>query len=151
MATGGMLALFGEADDSLTQFFDLINGTDAIRYWDANLLDWAPLTAATNGIDYSLSYLTEGDLAGYTLLTVGHLGDYDNDGDVDGKDFLGWQRNPSLGTLAQWQDNYGSGSSLSATSAAVPEPGCLLLFLFAQVLALSVRCCARVRNASTLS
>ena len=71
MATGGMLALRGEADDSLTDFLDLIQGTDAINYWDTALADWAPLTNATYGDDYTLQYLTSGDLAGYTLLTVG--------------------------------------------------------------------------------
>jgi T5SS/PEP-CTERM-associated repeat protein len=71
MATGGMLALKGNADDSLSQFLTLVQGTDAIRYWNASLSDWAPLTTAIYGDDYTLQYLTEGDLAGYTLLTVG--------------------------------------------------------------------------------
>jgi hypothetical protein len=34
-------------------------------------------------------------------------GDFDQDGDVDGPDFLAWQRNQSLGPLADWQINYG--------------------------------------------
>ena len=71
MATGGMLALKGDADDSLVDFLDLVTGTDAIRYWDKSLADWAPITTATAGVDYTLDYLTEGELAGYTLLTVG--------------------------------------------------------------------------------
>jgi T5SS/PEP-CTERM-associated repeat protein len=70
MATDGMLALHGDADDSLTDFLGLINGTDAIRYWDDSVTDWADITGATYGRDYTLSYLTAGDLAGYTLLTV---------------------------------------------------------------------------------
>jgi len=28
-------------------------------------------------------------------------GDFDNDNDVDGADFLAWQRNPSVGSLYQ--------------------------------------------------
>jgi T5SS/PEP-CTERM-associated repeat protein len=71
MATGGMLALAGNANDSLSQFLGLIYGTDNIRYWNASLSDWAPLTTAIYGADYTLEYLTTGDLAGYTLLTVG--------------------------------------------------------------------------------
>jgi hypothetical protein len=56
----------------------------------------------------------------------GSPGDFDNDGDVDGHDFLAWQRggspNPqSASDLADWQTNYGSGS-LVAGSVAVPEP-----------------------------
>ena len=58
-------------------------------------------------------------------------GDFDGDGDVDGRDFLKWQRgespNPfSSGDLSAWQGNYGFGS-LAAVS--VPEPGCLVLLL----------------------
>lgn len=71
MSTGGMLALKGDADDSLSQFLGLVQGTDAIRYWDASLSDWAHITTATYGTDYTLEYLTTGELAGYTLLTVG--------------------------------------------------------------------------------
>jgi hypothetical protein len=59
-------------------------------------------------------------------------GDFDEDGDVDGRDFLEWQRgnspNPlSSGDLSDWQNNYGAGS-LAATTA-VPEPSCLSLLL----------------------
>ncbi len=56
-------------------------------------------------------------------------GDFDNDGDADGKDFLVWQRGNSpapfsSGDLADWQAGYGS--PLSAATA-VPEPTCLAL------------------------
>lgn len=70
MASGGMLALNGEADGSIFNFLDLVEGTDAIRYWDTSLPGWAPITAATEGVDYTLEYLTSGDLAAYTMLTV---------------------------------------------------------------------------------
>ncbi len=70
MGRGGMLALAGDADDSLGDFLDLIDGTDAIRYFDEAVWDWADIIGATPGEDYALSYLTEGDLAGYTVLTV---------------------------------------------------------------------------------
>jgi T5SS/PEP-CTERM-associated repeat protein len=134
MATGGMLAVYGDADNSLSQFFNLIYGTDAIRYWDAAVEDWAPLTSATFGTDYTLEYLTTGELAGYTLLTVGRAGDFDNDGDVDGRDFLASQRNPELGSYADWQNAYnGEGlvSALrlppSALNVPVPEPSTWIL------------------------
>lgn len=72
MATGGMLALKGDVDDSLTMFLNSVQGTDAIRWWDKAIDDWALLaTTATVGTDYTLEYLAEGDLAGYTVLTVG--------------------------------------------------------------------------------
>lgn len=54
-------------------------------------------------------------------------GDFDNDGDVDGRDFLVWQRNPSIGSLSDWQTNYGTGM-LTATTA-VPEPSSLMILI----------------------
>lgn len=70
MASGGMLALYGDGDDSLAVFLGMIQGTDAILYWDDAISDWASITGATYGEDYTLAYHTEGDLAGYTVLTV---------------------------------------------------------------------------------
>jgi T5SS/PEP-CTERM-associated repeat protein len=70
LAGGGMLALYGTADESLVDFLLIVGGTDAIRYWDDSISDWADITGATYGQDYTLSFLTEGDLAGYTMLTV---------------------------------------------------------------------------------
>jgi hypothetical protein len=55
------------------------------------------------------------------------FGDFDSDGDVDGRDFLVWQRNPSIGNLVDWQANYGAGA-LSA-NVAVPEPSSFVLVL----------------------
>ena len=34
-------------------------------------------------------------------------GDFDQDDDVDGEDFLIWQREPNLGSLTDWQTNFG--------------------------------------------
>ena len=74
-------------------------------------------------------------------------GDFDNDGDVDGRDFLAWQQgNSPNGTpggpvsavdLAEWQGAY-NGGALGALSS-VPEPtsmACLALCL----------CCAGMRR-----
>ena len=54
-------------------------------------------------------------------------GDFDIDGDVDGFDFLQWQRGESPDPLSQsdladWEMNYGAVAPLSAASTAVPEP-----------------------------
>lgn len=60
-------------------------------------------------------------------------GDFDIDGDVDGADFLTWQRGevsspPSASQLAAWQFDYGSVTPAAASS--VPEPeGFVLLIL----------------------
>jgi hypothetical protein len=58
-------------------------------------------------------------------------GDYDGDEDVDGNDYLVWQRGESPNSLdpadlATWQANFGLPAAGPAFSA-VPEPACLLL------------------------
>jgi hypothetical protein len=63
----------------------------------------------------------------YLTIAILDPGDFDADGDVDGRDFLTWQRNPDVGALADWQANYGVGT-LAANSTAVPEPACFALY-----------------------
>jgi hypothetical protein len=59
-------------------------------------------------------------------------GDFDGDNDVDGRDFLLWQRGESTnggqdpGDLEDWQANYGTTGPLTAATS-VPEPASLLL------------------------
>jgi hypothetical protein len=65
------------------------------------------------------------------LFSVTQPGDFDQDGDVDGRDFLRWQRkqspnNGSFGDLQAWQTNYGFQGSLVA-ARVVPEPGSVLM------------------------
>ena len=60
-------------------------------------------------------------------------GDFNGDGKVDGLDLLIWQRgdSPLGGTadeLGEWEENFGTSSSLGAT-AGVPEPSSILLVL----------------------
>ncbi|QEG37437.1 matrixin family metalloprotease [Bythopirellula goksoeyrii] len=63
-------------------------------------------------------------------------GDFDEDGDVDGADFLDWQRGfgPLYGEndLAAWQNNYGIPLN-TAAAVAVPEPPLLSLLYSALV------------------
>jgi len=109
---------------------------------------------ASGGFDTSFSSLNLPDLSaqgldwqlnpsGATLFleVVAALdGDFDGDGDIDGADFLTWQRNPSVGNLADWQAGYGSATgSSSASSTAVPEPSSMLLAAFASFCAMSVQ------------
>jgi hypothetical protein len=59
-----------------------------------------------------------------TPITGGQPGDFDNDNDVDGNDFLVWQRggspNPvSSSDLAEWRANFGA---QPGAVAAIPEP-----------------------------
>ncbi len=63
-------------------------------------------------------------------VVAGIAGDFDFDGDVDGRDFLIWQRGGSSTPLsstdlAAWQANYGL--PLAATATTVPEPRAILL------------------------
>ena len=80
------------------------------------------LNDETFDIQVQAQFWADGDLPG------GLPGDFDLVGEVDGSDFLFWQRDPSVGSLAVWEANYGMVASLSAVSATtVPEPSSLLL------------------------
>jgi hypothetical protein len=60
------------------------------------------------------------------------LPDYDFDGDIDGADFLDWQRTDgSPDGLSDWQNQYGSVSPGGLDGAAVPEPNSVALLLAA--------------------
>lgn len=91
-------------------------------------LEWDTTTLLTNGV---LSVVA-GGIAN---------ADFDGDGDVDGRDFLVWQRgespNPfSAEDLALWQAEFGA--SELASSVAVPEPGALVVILIG-IMSLVVR------------
>lgn len=75
---------------------------------------------------FEASYTVSSVMVGSAADFFGVPGDFNADGVVDGRDFLAWQRDPTIGDLASWQNNYGT-SSLSAVS--VPEPSCLILLL----------------------
>ena len=77
-------------------------------------------------VDFAITALK---LSGFNIELPG---DFDLDGDVDGNDFLKWQRNPNLGILADWQNNYGS-PPLVVASAAVPEPSVKLSILLSVI------------------
>lgn len=70
-------------------------------------------------------------------LSEGLPGDFDGDTDVDGRDFLFWQRDPGVGSLSDWQANYGTGGL--AAIGAVPEPHTVLLCLTAAMLLMNAR------------
>ncbi len=78
-----------------------------------------------------LSYSLAWDVEAFT----GLAGDFDLDNDVDGFDFLKWQRgespNPlSASDLAVWEAAYGSASpAIAATSTVVPEPATWIMFV----------------------
>jgi hypothetical protein len=64
----------------------------------------------------------------------GTPGDFDNDGDVDGRDFLAWQRGESpvalsASDLQEWQENYGASGLASVNAVPEPSTGLLLILL----------------------
>ncbi len=85
-------------------------------------LGWSALHGSSNFPAYGIGV---GDAVG------GILGDFDNDNDVDGFDFLTWQRDPNVGNLSDWESNFGTtgGGPLAASSSAVPEPATGLLLI----------------------
>lgn len=78
---------------------------------------WSPTTVGSN-IGFRVASLPE---------PAGLAGDFNDDGRVNGFDFLAWQRDPNVGTLADWEANYGM--PLAVNNATVPEPaiGAILL------------------------
>jgi T5SS/PEP-CTERM-associated repeat protein len=92
-----------------------------------------------SGSNWDLNYIGNSVFAVYLGAAVGLPGDFDGDGDVDGLDLLAWQRDPSIGNIADWQANYPSPLTAPVGNlAAVPEPGTMMLFLTA-VLGMAVR------------
>ena len=53
-------------------------------------------------------------------------GDFDGDFDVDGNDYLRWQRDPTVGEFTAWRASYGS-SVPAVGSVNVPEPATIAL------------------------
>lgn len=71
--------------------------------------------------------------------SAGIAGDFDDDNDVDGRDFLLWQRDTGIGNLTEWQDHYDQPSGLASSLHAVPEPGSFVLICMAGVVLTSRR------------
>jgi hypothetical protein len=130
-------------DSTTGEFAD---GSATIREAFVNLVMQYGIPAGTSrGIDQSLPGLSPSvdilgnargalpDVGAFEIVSAAG-GDFDSDGDVDGRDFLVWQRNSSVGNLADWQMNYGEDalspfSTTPATEVAspVPEPDAMVL------------------------
>jgi len=110
----------------------LIADVDGSRSGEFNGLGEGGLVGNYGGTDLFITYQA-GDGNDMGLFAQGLPGDFDFNGEVNGLDFLLWQRDPSVGSLADWQSNYGMVATLSASSAAVPEPTTLLLGALASI------------------
>ncbi|MDZ4657430.1 MAG: glycoside hydrolase family 16 protein [Bythopirellula sp.] len=150
-------SVFGAASGSsgfLGEVSQIIhNGTTAENIWFDHELE---AVAPANAVEARLSFVFRQpgsdngaiwiDSAGLFLEPITD-GDFDFDGDVDGRDFLLWQRggspNPFSATdLAAWQNNHGSPPPLAA-SLTVPEPNTAILLLVGMMV---VRSCHRCRS-----
>jgi hypothetical protein len=104
-----------------------------VRYdWTISYQGDIQWTDTANSVTSSITGSVGGKdivLVGLGSQSVGLPGDFDGDSDVDGQDFLVWQRNPSVGSLSTWQGAYPA--PLSATIAAVPEPTAAVLLCLA--------------------
>ncbi len=89
---------------------------------------WGDYEITIDGETFDLS-LEKGNFNYNLIVQQGIPGDFDGDGDIDGRDFLAWQRGESLNPysaedLADWHSAYNVGL-LQSTQTAVPEPSSL--------------------------
>lgn len=118
-------AIFGS-----TKYNWTISYTGAINWTDPDAGTIGSVTGSGTGNDIVL--------VGLSSESVGIPGDFDDDDDVDGRDFLIWQRGGSTngplnaGDLSDWQTNFGAGDPLASVTA-VPEPGSLALVAVAML------------------
>jgi hypothetical protein len=98
------------------------------------------------GISFSAQYVNPSGAGSLVLtaISVSSPGDFDFDGDIDGRDFLVWQRGGSpspfsASDLTAWQTGYGV--EPLATSHAVPEPAAcvILISMFGCIVLLRAR------------
>lgn len=97
---------------------------------------WGDYEITIDGETFDLT-LEKGTEDYNLIVQDGIPGDFDYDGDVDGRDFLAWQRGASpRGTLggpisdldlAEWQNAYNGGN---VSGLQVPEPGSIVLLAF---------------------
>jgi hypothetical protein len=101
------------------------------------------LTPGRHTIEYQIEGIEPDDGDGYGYWRTssyitgfknpGLAGDFDKDGDVDGRDFLVWQRGGSpvplsATDLSDWHTNFGA-TGLQAIFIAIPEPAAQILGL----------------------
>lgn len=140
------------ADDAFDEYFpieasDLMNLSGELTItlsagYEPQIGDVFPLLVSARTLSGEFSHETfpvlPMGLAWETVRTVNSLslevvasgsGDFDGDGDVDGRDFLFWQRNPLIGDFADWQEGYAPHDLLGTIAVPEPSAGGLLLFV----------------------
>lgn len=130
--TGGNAA--GEATIASTAStgIDFTNVQSVGVYFDIT----KDVSGGPSGIGFSLGYFQA------ALGVAAGDGDWNDDGNVDGTDFLGWQRDDPT-EIPNWAANYGTVAASSASIAAVPEPTTVMTAL---LLAIAGGCLRYDRN-----
>jgi hypothetical protein len=143
LATPGFASLPGGVTPNYTipaNFFNPV--ADTLNFGegsDIRVLNNIP-TDGVNSINYpsgTSAANSPTNFAGQTgSLMLATPGDFDGDGNIDGRDFLLWQRDTNVGDLADWQANYGAGATAGLSSSVVPEPTTIGLLLVGMLVAL---------------
>lgn len=118
-----------EVNDSNGTFQGSLSGTD--RLLEEQLY---ALRVRQQGSSGQWSSWSPWNTSLQTGQTVALSGDFDGDNDVDGADFLVWQRDTSIGSLSDWQTNFGT-TSAASTGISVPEPSSSVLVGISTLLA----------------
>jgi DNA-binding beta-propeller fold protein YncE len=123
------LSLAPDGNGFLAGILGVANGEGHIAHYDfdGNLVGDGIFA---NNVSISGVGFTEATAFAYVMPNL--PGDFNGDGNVDGRDFLSWQRgdsfNPlSASDLADWQANYGQPTLGSAVG--VPEPTAVVILL----------------------
>ena len=155
----GSATLDGILDISLLSFSPISGDTFDILTASSIIDNVLTLTGDTSGFSYSL----ESSSTILRLTFTGVNADFDSDGNVDGADFLTWQRGfNAAGTLATgdangdlfvdaadltiWENQYGTVTPLlgsQASAAAVPEPSTFGLMGIALI---GFHCCGKKQH-----
>jgi hypothetical protein len=127
---------FANATGSGNQGLTLGRRTDGQRPFNGSM-------DATRIFTHALTEAELQEMAGFDAPPTSN-GDFDEDGDVDGRDFLMWQRGESPSALSPedlnlWAENYGTVPELTSVTA-VPEPTSAVILL---ALGLTVAACRR--------
>ncbi|HEX6963008.1 MAG TPA: autotransporter-associated beta strand repeat-containing protein, partial [Lacipirellula sp.] len=118
LLAGGTLQVMmqaGAPSPTAGDVFDILDFTSA-----AGAFSSLSLPSLTAGLAWdATSLLATGELS---VVTAGGLpGDFDADSDVDGADFLAWQRNMGVGSLNDWKADFGA-NAVTPVAGVVPEP-----------------------------
>jgi hypothetical protein len=168
IANGGGIQKWTQTADVWSLAYTLnVDAGNGVRGLTGTLVDGQTVLYATTAQNSANRILTVTDLGAGSPMTLlataptstvfrglqfvgsdgpaGQPGDFDDDGDVDGRDFLIWQRGGSspggsLSTsdLQDWQINYPTSSGLAAATA-VPEPAISTLFLASTIIMAGLR------------